>query len=853
MTGSPSQQDDLSETEARLRLARDGPNALPVSRQRSMWRLLREIMVEPMFLLLVACGTVYMVLGDRSEALMLLGFVVVVIAITFVQQRRTEQSLDALRELSSPQALVSRDGLVRRIAGADLVCGDIVLLAEGDRVPADMLLLIAASLALDESMLTGESMPVVKEAAASVYAGTLVTRGTARARVTATGPRSALGRIGQSLTGIGDDATPIQQETRSIVRRVAIIGLVLALGLALAYHIIRGDWLHGVLAGLTFAMAILPEELPVVLTLFLGLGAWRLARERVLARSIPTIELLGAATVLCVDKTGTLTANRMRIAGLWSEQAIYMRAATASGPAGLAEGMPEARPEALHDVLEYAVLASHRRAFDPMESAIGDAGQHLLANTEHLHADWTLVDDYPLSREMLAMSRVWQSPARDERMIAAKGAPEAIIDLCHMDPARGARIAAQVALLAADGLRVLGVARAVFAPGILPPDQHDFVFEFLGLVAIEDPVRADVPAAIAQCHAAGIRVVMITGDHAATALSIARQAGLATDGRVMSGAELAVASDATLRQRLSDTVVFCRFQPQQKLRLVQAFRARGDIVAMTGDGVNDAPALKAAHIGVAMGARGTDVAREAADLVLLNDDFASLVTAVRYGRRVFANLRKAITFVVAAHVPIVGLSIAPVLLGWPLLLMPVHILFLQLIIDPACSFVFEGEPIEPGAMTALPRKPEARLFDATVLVRGLWQGGGLLAILLAVQVLVHAATGADDIARAMTFTVLVLSSLCLIHTNCSWEASSWRRSSSEGNVSNNRVFGWIVCATLALLALILGVPAVRQLFAFRWPGGWLLAAGAGAALLSLLWFELLKWQMLQMRRRSVPA
>jgi len=835
--------DGLSEVEARQRFAQDGPNELPASKRRGALHLLRDVVAEPMFLLLVACGAIYMALGDRDEALMLLGFVVVVMGISFVQQRRSERSLEALRDLSSPRALVLRDGRARRIAGREVVRGDIVLLAEGDRVPCDMQLVEASNLAVDESLLTGESAPVDKRAvpsregsvdASQVFSGTLVTRGTARGIVTATGGRGALGRIGRSLAGIASERTPIQRETQRIVKWVAAVGLALASGLAIAYWIVLGDCLRGLLAGLTLAMAILPEELPVVLTLFLGLGAWRLAREKVLARSIPAVELLGATTVLCVDKTGTLTVNRMAVQRLWSQAARYDSVQAGRAPL----------QEELHGVLEFAVLASHRRAFDPMESAIADAGRRLLADTDHLHADWTLVDDYPLSGEMLAMSRVWQSPDRSEWMIAAKGAPEAIVDLCHLDAARRQRIADEVAAMANDGLRVLGVAWARFDAQVLPGNQHDFDFEFLGLVAFEDPVRPDVPQAIADCHAAGIRVVMITGDHPATAISVARQVGLRGEGGVMTGAELAAASDDELQARIADTQVFCRVQPEQKLRLVQAFRGRGEVVAMTGDGVNDAPALKAAHIGVAMGARGTDVAREAAALVLLSDDFASIVTAVRYGRRIFANLRKAIVFVVAVHVPIVGLSIVPVLLGWPMLLMPVHILFLQLIIDPACSIVFEAEPLEAGAMTARPRRPDARLFDADVLVRGLWQGAGLLALLLALFAGARAMTGSDDTARALTFAVLVLANLALISANCSWQSASWRRAES------NKAFGWIALVTVCLLGCVLGIPEVSRLFAFIQPPPALLGVGAAVALLSLLWFEAVK-AMFVRRRHAV--
>jgi Ca2+-transporting ATPase len=844
----PAAVEGLSDAEAKHRLAKDGPNELPGSKPRSVLRLAREVASEPMFLLLVACGAIYMVLGDRQEALMLLGFVFVVMGISFVQQRRSERSLDALRDLSSPRALALRDGKPTPIAARELVVGDTVLLAEGDRVPADVHLVQVSNFAVDESLLTGESVSVDKACAAvapdgqpqtpqgtpapdgtdntHAYSGTLVTRGTARGCVVATGERSALGRIGQSLAGIVAETTPIQQETQRVVKRVAWVGLSLAGALAIAYWIALGDWLHGVLAGLTLAMAILPEELPVVLTLFLGLGAWRLAREKVLARSIPAVELLGATTVLCVDKTGTLTANRMTVRRLWSQQAAFDTAQP--GDAAL--------QEELHGTLEYAVLASHRRAFDPMETAIGEAGKRLLASTEHQHGDWTLVDDYPLSPEMLAMSRVWQSPDKAERMIAAKGAPEAIVDLCHLDAAQGASILEQVHAMAADGLRVLGVAWATFPAGELPDGQHDFNFAFLGLIALEDPVRPDVPQAIAECQAAGIRVVMMTGDHPATAVSIARQAGLNTEAPAITGAELAAMSDEALGERLGATHIFCRVQPEQKLRLVRAFQARGDVVAMTGDGVNDAPALKAADIGVAMGARGTEVAREAAALVLLNDDFSSLVTAVRYGRRVFANLRKAIVFVVAVHVPIVGLSIVPVLFGWPMLLMPVHILFLQLIIDPACSIVFEAQPLEPDAMRAPPRRPDQKLFDKAVMTRGLWQGAGLLMLLLAVYGGARAWLGAegqrDDIARALTFVVLILSNLALIHAN-----RSWGQTALAGNAESNRQFGWIAAGTLTVLGVVLSVPVISRLFSFAAPPPLMLLGALGVALLSVVWFE----------------
>ena len=876
MTSVPIQDPDvrgLTAADAAARLARDGPNLLPATDRKNTWSLLVEVVREPMFLLLVACGGIYLALGDREEALMLLGFVVVVIVITWLQKRRSENALAALRDLSSQRALVVRDGVAVRIPGRDVVVGDVVLLAEGERVPADLLLVQTSTLTIDESMLTGESVPVEKFAAgemgadtasgtaadtaasadarnaagtavpmvAQAWSGTLVTQGTGRGIVQATGVRSALGRIGASLQAITDAQTPVQRETAHIVTRVAVAGLILAAALAATWGIARGDWLSGLLAGLTLAMAILPEELPVVLTIFLGLGAWRLAKERVLVRNMPAVELLGATTVLCVDKTGTLTMNRMALASLWIEGASGesgadgANAALALAPPSTAAGSPPTLPENLHAPLEYATLASHRRAFDPMEMAINAAAQSRLAGTEHLHADWRLVEDYPLSRELLAMSRVWQSPDQRALLVAAKGAPEAIVDLCHLDPERRAAIAAAVAALAVQGQRVLGVARAVAPADGLPAGQHDFDFEFAGLIGLADPVRPDVPAALAECRAAGMRVVMITGDHPDTALAIAAQAGLDVAGGVLSGAEVEALDDAALAARLAGVNVFCRVLPHQKLRLVQALQAQGEVVAMTGDGVNDAPALKAAHIGVAMGARGTDVAREAADLILLDDAFATLVTAVRHGRRVFTNLRKAIVFVLAVHLPIIGLSLVPVLLGWPMLLMPVHILFLELIIDPACSVVFEAEREEAGTMRQPPRAPDAHLFDREVLVRGFLQGIGLMAIVLVGYVLARTATGSDGVARALAFMVLVLASLALIQANRAWGVSGERRA-----LRQNPAFAWIAGATCAMLVLVLLVPPLARVFAFVTPPAYLLALAAGLVLLALGWFEGIK-------------
>ena len=803
----------LSEDEAARRLTTDGYNELPSAKPRGLFVIALSVVREPIFLLLIACGVVYLLLGDAREAAMLLGFVFVVMGLTLFQERKAERALEALRDLSSPRALVIRGAEQRRIPGREVVRDDVIVLSEGDRVPADAALLSCTNLAVDESLLSGESAPVGKAPARTdvtemgrpggehtpfVFSATLVVQGKGIARVLATGGRTETGRIGKALITVAEEPTRIQRDTAVVVKRVAAVGLVLAAIVAIAYGATRGDWLNGLLVGITLAMAILPEELPVVLTVFLGLGAWRISKRRVLTRRVPAVEMLGATTVLCVDKTGTVTQNRMTLATLWAGDAVHD--ASERGPA---------LPEEFHELLEFSVLASHRDPFEPMEKAIRAAGLELLAATEHLHGDWALVDEYPLSPELLAMSRVWRSPDSQQYVVAAKGAPEAIVDLCHLDAGAAAAVLRQVDRFARSGLRVLGIAKAAFRETQLPPIQHDFEFEFLGLVGLLDPVRSGVPGAISEAREAGIRVIMITGDHPETALNIARQIGLPSAGGAVTGVELDALDEPQLQARLPQVNIFCRVAPEQKLRLVNALKANGEVVAMTGDGVNDAPALKAAHIGIAMGGRGTDVAREAAALVLLDDDFSSIVEAIKVGRRIFDNLRKAVAFLVSVHVPIVGLSIVPVLLGWPLILMPVHILFLQLIIDPACSLVFEAEPEEPGIMRRRPRPPAASLFERGQLLRGMAQGLILLTVLIGLFAFtLHGAEGAAH-ARALAFASLIVASLALILAN-----RSWSRSIRDAFRSSNVALWWVIAGALAFLALALNVPIAREAFRF---------------------------------------
>jgi Ca2+-transporting ATPase len=829
----------LTASEATLRLQRYGYNELPSTQKRSLLATAWAVVREPMFLMLLACGTIYLMLGDVQEALMLLGFVFVVLGITLYQERKTERALEALRDLSSPRALVIRDGERKRIAGRDVVPEDLIVLSEGDRVPADSVIISCSGLSTDESLLTGESVPVQKviwdgvremtrpggENLPFVYSGTLIVQGQGMAQVRFTGMHTEMGKIGKALQSIETTGTKLQREVGLLVRRVATLGLFLCLFVVVLYGVTRGNWLQGILAGITLAMAMLPEEFPVVLTIFLALGAWRLSKIKVLARHVPVIETLGSATVLCVDKTGTLTVNRMSIHKLAVNGTIFE--VDQSSAAGL--------PESVHEIVEFGILASQRDPFDPMEKAFHDLGNSRLAKTEHLHADWSLERGYALSPELLAMSHVWKSPTGKDYVLAAKGAPEAIADLCHLNADRTKQIGEDVAAMALDGLRVLGVARGQFSQPTLPGQQHDFTFEFLGLVGLADPIRATVPAAVEECYTAGIRVVMITGDHPATAKNIAMQAGIRPVTEIMTGAELENLDDSQLQQRVRAINVFARMVPEQKLRLVNALKLNGEIVAMTGDGVNDAPALKAAHIGIAMGGRGTDVAREAASLVLLDDDFASIVHSVRMGRRIYDHLQKAMTYIVAVHVPIAGMSIVPVLLGGPIALMPVHILFLELVIDPACSIVFEAEPEDAGVMKRPPRDPGAKLFGSRLLGLGLLQGlsGFLIVLAIYLSALWGWLNAADAI--ALSFTTLVFANLGLIFANRSWTRTIW----STMQIPNSALW-WVVSGTVLFLGATLYVPFLQKLFHFSTLHVNDLALCLAGGFMSVIWFEVLK-------------
>jgi len=828
----------LSEEQAKQKLGKEGFNELPSSKPKGIFHIIFSVVKEPMFLLLVACGTLYLLLGDVQEGLMLLGFVFVIMGIEFYQEKKTEKALDALKDLASPRALVIRNGIEKRIPGKEVVTDDIVVLQEGDRVPADAHVLSCINLMADESLLTGESVPVRKREGKEgdlnnspggddipyVYSGSMIVQGNGIVKIVATGMKTEIGKIGKALESVKEEPTKLKKEMNILVRRLAIIGISLCIVVVVVYTLTRGDLLNGFLAGITLAMAMLPEEFPVVLTVFLALGAWRMSKNNVLTRKPAAIETLGSATVLCTDKTGTLTQNKMAVTQLFNGSDFHTVSANTEFP------------EPFHEILEYGILSSQVNPFDPMEKAITNIGDKYLQNTEHIHADWLMEKEYPLSKEMLAMSRVFNSTGTKGKIIAAKGAPEAIFDLCHLDIDKKGKCEKAVTEMASSGLRVLGVTKAIINSESLPETQHDFSFEFLGLIGLSDPIRENISDAITECHKAGIRVIMITGDYPITALSIAKEIGLKNPELCIAGNELLEMCEEELSKKIKDVNVFARVIPEQKLKIVNALKKNNEIVAMTGDGVNDAPALKTANIGIAMGAKGTDVAREASSLVLMDDNFASIVGAVKMGRRIFDNLQKALGYIFAIHVPIAGLSLIPVFFAdMPLILWPVHIVFLELIIDPACSIIFEAEKEETNVMSRPPKNINEPFFGGKKILLSCIQGIGILVICILIYFIGLKMGYTEKAVRTLTFVTLIVSNIAVILSNRSWTSNIFKII-----LTPNKAVKWVGGGAIIFLILILNIPFLLDLFQFEKIGIIETLICVIAGLFSIAWFELYK-------------
>ena len=797
-----------------------------------------EVIKEPMLFILVIAGFIYLAMGELQDALMLLSFIVVVIGITFYQKHKTEKTLDALRNLSSPRALVIRDGKQIRIPGREVVRGDMIIIREGDRIPADAVILDCENLSVDESLLTGESVSVRKSEGNKkmefkrpggddlpfVYSGSLVVSGRGVAEVLRIGIETEIGKIGKSLDSIKNEETNLNKEISRVASRMGIFGIIVCLIFILVYYIVKGNLLEGFLAGLALSMSMLPEEFPVVLIIFMTLGAWRISKKQVLTRRASAIETLGAATVLCTDKTGTLTMNEMQLSSLYSK-GVFLKITNAK---------KDNLPNEFSELLEVALLSSQQDPFDPIEKEIKRTYEKYLTSKKESLSGMFLTKEYSLSKELTAVSHAWKTREEDY-LIVSKGSPEAILELCHTGRGERMELLKTINDMSAKGLRVLGTAKAIFTEKELPANQHDFKFEFTGFLGFVDPPRDSASLAIKEAYQAGMRVIMITGDYPGTAQFIAKKIGIKNPERFITGDEISRMNPDEFKKKIIGVNIFARTAPEQKLKIISALKSNNEIVAMTGDGVNDAPALKAADIGIAMGKRGTDVAREASALVLLDDDFSSIVDAVRLGRRIYANLRKASGYILAVHIPIAGISLLPLFFNFPIILLPAHIAFLELIIDPACSTVFEAEKESPNTMHRPPRSISESIFSRKNVILSLMQGFGvLLAALLSLFYAIKTGRSEEEI-RSFAFASLVLSNIILITINL-----SWHNNIHKIILSGNKILFFVAGGAIACLLAVLYIPFFSRLFHMAPIGtGEFFLIGI-ASMISLFWFEILK-------------
>lgn len=818
-------ENGLSSEDVKKKLDEFGFNELPDFISKSWFALVKQLLKEPMFILLISSSFLYMLIGDYREGIILLSTFSIIIFITYYQNLRTEQALRALRKLSSPKARVIRDGMEQEIPAREIVPDDILILNEGDRIAADAYLNECQNLMVDESMLTGESFAVTKSLIQSenfVYGGTLVTQGKATAKVIATGRNSKFGQIGESLISIKSKQTRLQTEMKVLIRRLFLIGICISIIVFIATYLTRGNLIGSLLNSIATSMAILPEEFPVILTVFLALGSWRLSKNNVLTQTPVAIENLGSTTVLCADKTGTITQNKMEVASIIFENQI------------IEKNDFKNKNSLINELLTVAMQASNENSKDPMEQAIKRLNELLYENDliglKH-------VKNYPLSHELSVMTNVYETQETDTFFVSAKGSPEAIMLLCELSEEEKLTQLKLLHKLAEQGQRVISVAKAEHNQTEFPQTQHGFKFKLLGFLGLEDPIRPEVPKAVRECMEAGIQVIMITGDFPLTARSIASQIGMNTDSLTITGSELESMSEEELKAKIHQINIFARVVPIQKLRIVNALKANGEVVAMTGDGVNDAPALKAADIGIAMGKKGTDVAREAAALILLDDNFASIVAAIRSGRRIFDNLQKAMSYVLAIHIPIIGMALIPSFFSFlPIFLMPLHIVFLELIIDPICSVAFELEQEEKGIMTRTPRDKNESFFGMKKIRSSVLKGLTLLLLVLSTYLISISFRFSQSETRAISFTTLVLGNVFLILTSLS-ESRSFIEVFREKNYA-----AWLILlVAMSMLFIVFAITNLRNLFNFEItnPNHFLLSISASIMVLFI--FEGLKF------------
>lgn len=812
----------LNEQEVLTRQQQYGRNIIQVEGQRRFQHIVSDIVREPMFLLLVVACTLYFVLGQPTEGFMMMAAMFFVAGISLYQDVRSSKALEALKMFTEPKTKVIRQGIEQFIALEELVPGDIILLEEGNQVPADAEIIQENDLSINESILTGESMSVEKHESPGqnlIFQGTTINSGKCYAIVSATGYNTALGKLGKSIHTYVAPKTLLQREVSRFVRRLALFGIVAFLTIWLINYLHHQTLIQSMLFGLTLAMAAIPEEIPVAFSSFMALGAFQMSKLGIISRQPQVIESLGAVSVICLDKTGTITENRMQVVSVYDLEKDLVAGVDMKG----------IRPE----VLGYAMLASEQRPFDAMEIAIFESYNNnaSVLRWERLKQ----VYEYPLEGRPPMMTHIYQQG--NQKIAAAKGGIERIIQNSGLDETVKARINALVKQQASKGYRVIGVASAIVDEGQMPASQDEFRWKAEGFICLYDPPKENVREVMKKFDEAKLEVKLLTGDFPETALNIAGQVGMNRAEKYLSGEVVMGMNDEQLKQAVKDTDIFARMFPEAKLRVIGALQANGHIVAMTGDGVNDSPALQAADVGIAMGKKGTEMARQTADLILTDDNLDKVVEAIRQGRKIFINIKKAIRYIISIHIPIILTVSLPLLFGWKPanLFTPVHIIFLELIMGPTCSIFFEREPIDENAMSGPPRNRKAGLFAKGELLISIVQGLVITAGVMGIYYFSAQRGAAIEETRAMVFSTLVISNLFLTFTNRSFTENLVKTIRYKNNLAP-----WVWLLSVFFIVIIHTLGPVRDIFGFSPVSLGHIAVCTGVAFVSVFWFELYK-------------
>ncbi len=817
----------LNETEVAAARAKFGTNTLTFKKESGFIDAIKELAQEPMVILLLVTSAIYFISGKVGDGIFMAAAIVVVSGISLYQNARSRNALAALKDFTHPRSKVIRSGELLEIKSEDLVVGDLLRIEEGTSVSADGAIISSNDFSVNESILTGESLPVFKDHLQEdnlVFQGTTVATGLAIVRVMAIGNKTRLGKIGKSLESIEEEKTPLELQINDFVKKMVIAGAIVFVTVWLINYLRSHMLLDSLLKALTLAMSILPEEIPVAFTTFMALGAWRLMKLGVVVKEMKTVETLGSASVICVDKTGTITENKMTLAKLFT--LAGQKITGANDPLDPQE----------QELITLAMWASEPIPFDPMEVALHEA--YLKLGKEDMRPGYKLIHEYPLGGIPPMMTHVHEDGS-GSRIIAAKGAPEAIMAVSSLPEAEKDSITAAINALAAEGYRILGVGEALYTGTDFPATQQELKFAFKGLVAFYDPPKKNIETVLQSFYNAGIAVKIITGDNAATTQAVAQQIHFKNAGNCIGGDELMALTDDELAAKVKDISIFTRMYPDAKLRVINALKAQQEIVAMTGDGVNDGPALKAAHIGIAMGKKGTEIAKQAASLILLEDDLSKMVDAVAMGRRIYTNLKKAIRYIISIHVPIILVVFIPLALGWkyPNIFSPLHIIFLELIMGPTCSIIFENEPMEKDAMKHRPRAFTTSFFQWRELATSLLQGLVIAAVALLIcqYAIVQGINEAGT--RTMVFAVLIVANIFLTLVNRSFHFSVF----TTMRYKNNLV-PLIISATVVVSALLLYITPFAAFFGLVPLAPQQLLIVTAAGFLSVIWYEIVKWR-----------